>query len=161
VALRSVRFGVRSRKLSNVGQSLDVCPKIYYLELLRASEGTLSRWSRMYLQSLAPTNPHWARVVGYGTFSLCVIHKEGLCSGSGDINRLMMVILVAFNGIHKMDKSGASLLYTFIILRPFFHWGRQKSFHSIHSLHMPVASFSFIKFLICSPVQGTLDLVFV
>jgi hypothetical protein len=30
--------------------------KIYYLELLRASEGTLSRWSRLHLQSLAPTN---------------------------------------------------------------------------------------------------------
>jgi hypothetical protein len=29
--------------------------KIYYLELLRASEGTLSRWSRLHLQSLAPT----------------------------------------------------------------------------------------------------------
>jgi hypothetical protein len=28
---------------------------IYYLELLRASEGTLSRWSRLQLQSLAPT----------------------------------------------------------------------------------------------------------
>jgi hypothetical protein len=28
--------------------------KIYYLDLLRASEGTLSRWSRLYLQSLAP-----------------------------------------------------------------------------------------------------------
>jgi hypothetical protein len=25
------------------------------------------------------TNPHWARVDGYGPFSLCVIHKEGLC----------------------------------------------------------------------------------
>jgi hypothetical protein len=29
--------------------------KIYYLELLRATEGTLSRWSRLHLQSLAPT----------------------------------------------------------------------------------------------------------
>ncbi|RVE42676.1 hypothetical protein evm_012678 [Chilo suppressalis] len=29
-----------------------------------ASEGTLSRWSRLDLQSLAPANPHWARVVG-------------------------------------------------------------------------------------------------
>jgi hypothetical protein len=29
-------------------------------------------------------------VVGYGLFSLCVIHKEGLCPSSGDINRLMM-----------------------------------------------------------------------
>jgi hypothetical protein len=27
--------------------------KIYYLELRRASEGTLSRWSRLHLQSLA------------------------------------------------------------------------------------------------------------
>jgi hypothetical protein len=32
MAPRSVRFGVRSRKLSNVGQSLDGSPKIYYLE---------------------------------------------------------------------------------------------------------------------------------
>jgi hypothetical protein len=31
--------------------------KVYYLELLRASEGTLprSRWSRLHLQSLAPS----------------------------------------------------------------------------------------------------------
>jgi hypothetical protein len=36
-------------------------------------------------------NPHWARVVGYGPFSLSLIHKEGLCSSSGDINRLMMM----------------------------------------------------------------------
>ncbi|RVE44141.1 hypothetical protein evm_011220 [Chilo suppressalis] len=38
-------------------------PKNDYLELLRALEGTLSRWSRLHLQSLAPTNPHWARVL--------------------------------------------------------------------------------------------------
>jgi hypothetical protein len=31
-------------------------------------------------------------VVGYGLFSLCVIHKEDLCPSSGDINRLMMMI---------------------------------------------------------------------
>jgi hypothetical protein len=30
--------------------------KIYYLEPFRASEGTLSRWSRLHLQLLAPTN---------------------------------------------------------------------------------------------------------
>jgi hypothetical protein len=60
MASQSVRFGMRSRKLSNVDQSLDGCPKIYYLKLLRASEGTLSRWSRLHLQSLAPTNPYWA-----------------------------------------------------------------------------------------------------
>jgi hypothetical protein len=56
-----------------------------YLEVLRASEGTLSRWSRLHLHSLVPaafavvpTNPHWVSVVGYGPFSLCVIHKEGI-----------------------------------------------------------------------------------
>jgi hypothetical protein len=63
---------------------------IYYFELLRASEATISRWSRLYLQSLAPTNPHWACVMGYGP--LWVIHKEGLCLSSGDINRLMMMM---------------------------------------------------------------------
>jgi hypothetical protein len=42
------------------------------------------------LQLLTPTNPHWARVVDYGLFSLCVIHKEGLRPSSGDINMLMI-----------------------------------------------------------------------
>jgi hypothetical protein len=84
------RFGVRSWKLSNVGQSLNGWPNMYYLELLRASEGASSRWSRLHLKSLAPTNPHWARVVGYGPFSLCVIHKEGLWLSIVVINRLMM-----------------------------------------------------------------------
>jgi hypothetical protein len=32
---------------------------------------------------------HWARVVGYGSFSLRVIHEKGMCPISGDINRLM------------------------------------------------------------------------
>jgi hypothetical protein len=57
-------------------------------------EGTLSRWSRLHLQWLAPTNPHWARVVGYGPFSLWLIHKEGLCPSSRDINRLMMMMMM-------------------------------------------------------------------
>jgi hypothetical protein len=60
-------------------------------------EGTLSRWSWLHLQLLAPTNPHWARVVGYGLFFLCVIHKEGLCPSSGDINRLMMMMVSYHN----------------------------------------------------------------
>jgi hypothetical protein len=42
------------------------------LSRARASEGTLSHWSRLLLQSLAPTNPHNARVVGCGLISLCV-----------------------------------------------------------------------------------------
>jgi hypothetical protein len=88
MAPRLVRFGVRSRKLSNVGQSWDGWSKIYF----RASDGTLSRWSRLHLQWLAPTNQHGARAVSYGPFFLCVIHKEGLCPSSGDINRLMMII---------------------------------------------------------------------
>jgi hypothetical protein len=40
------------------------------------------------------TNPHWARVVGYCPFALCVIHKEGLCPSSGNINRLMMMMTI-------------------------------------------------------------------
>jgi hypothetical protein len=39
-------------------------------------------------------SPHWTRVVGYGPFSLCVIHKEGPSLNSGDINRLMMMIMM-------------------------------------------------------------------
>jgi hypothetical protein len=47
------------------------------------------------MQSLAPTNPHWARVVGYayGPFSLWVIHKEGLCPSNGDINWLLLMMM--------------------------------------------------------------------
>jgi hypothetical protein len=48
----------------------------------------------MHLHSLAPTNLNWARVVGYGPFSLCLTHKEGLCPSSGDIIRLMMMLYI-------------------------------------------------------------------
>jgi hypothetical protein len=34
------------------------------------------------------------RVVGYGTFSLWVIHKEGLCPSSGDIAKLMIMMMM-------------------------------------------------------------------
>jgi hypothetical protein len=40
-----------------------------------------------------------ARVVGYSQFSLCVIHKEGLCPNSGDFNRLMMMKMIILNPI--------------------------------------------------------------
>jgi hypothetical protein len=60
--------------------------------VLCALEGTLRRWSRLHLQSLAPTNTHWACMVSYGQFCLCETHKEGLCHSSGDINKLMMII---------------------------------------------------------------------
>jgi hypothetical protein len=59
-----------------------------------ALEGKLSHWSRLHLQLLAPTNPHWAREVSYGPFTLSVIHKEGLCPSSGNINRVMMIAYV-------------------------------------------------------------------
>jgi hypothetical protein len=62
----------------------------YCLEVLRASEGTFTRWSRLHLQSLAPTNPYWASVVGYGL--LCIIHKESLYPSSGGINKLMLMM---------------------------------------------------------------------
>jgi hypothetical protein len=48
---------------------------------------------RFYNDAVFDANPHWARVVGYGPFSLCVIHKEGLCPSCGDIKRLMVVVV--------------------------------------------------------------------
>jgi hypothetical protein len=87
-------LGAQSRKLSNIGRSSNKWPKIYYLELHRTLESTLSRWSRLHLQLLTPTNPHWAGMVGYGAFFLWVIHKEDICASSGDINRLMIIIII-------------------------------------------------------------------
>jgi hypothetical protein len=55
------------------------------INIFRASEGTLICWSQLHLQ--LATNQLWARVVGFGPFSLCVIHNKG----SGDINGLMMM----------------------------------------------------------------------
>jgi hypothetical protein len=75
--------------------------------LIRASEGTLSCWSRLHLQSIAPTNPHWAGVVDYGPFSLCAIHKEG--SSSGDINRLMIVRLPPIGKPSPSDRSSSQM----------------------------------------------------
>jgi hypothetical protein len=82
---------VRSRKLSNVDQSLDGWPKMYYLEFLRAAEGKLSSWF----------SPYWVRVVAYCPFSLSVIHKEGLCS-SRDIDWLMLMMMKTKSKIHSL-----------------------------------------------------------
>jgi hypothetical protein len=46
------------------------------------------------------TNLHWARVVGCGPFSL-LIHKQGLCSSSGDIVRLMMRVLKRYKSVKR------------------------------------------------------------
>jgi hypothetical protein len=59
--------------------------------LLSQAPPCFGRHVKLHLQSLAPTNSHWARVVGYDPFSLYVIHKEGLCLSSGGINMLMMM----------------------------------------------------------------------
>jgi hypothetical protein len=61
-------------------------------------EATLSRWSRLHLQLLAPTNPLGPRD-GLWPVLLSVIHKEGLCPSSGDINRLMMMTMMLFQDI--------------------------------------------------------------
>jgi hypothetical protein len=91
MAPRSVRFGVRSRKLSNVYSVIGWVTK----NLLSRAPPCFVRHAKPLVPAafamLAPTNPHWARVVGYGSFSLCVIHKEGLCPSIGDINRLTMM----------------------------------------------------------------------
>jgi hypothetical protein len=49
--------GVRRAKVKEHSQRSVIIwvTKIYYLELLHAFEGTLSRWSQLHLQSLAPT----------------------------------------------------------------------------------------------------------
>jgi hypothetical protein len=49
---RSVRSAIAEAKHRSQRTVLGWVTKIYYL---RASEGTLSRWSRLHLQSLAPT----------------------------------------------------------------------------------------------------------
>jgi hypothetical protein len=80
-----------------------IYPKKAIAEAKLRSQWSVMGWVTKNLSSRAPacfgrhvkplvrTNPHWARVVGYGPFSLWVIHKEGLCPSSGDINRLMMI----------------------------------------------------------------------
>jgi hypothetical protein len=47
-------------------------------------------------------------VVGYAPFSLCAIHKESLCPSSGNINRLMMMMMMkgslsTYIGIQKFQ----------------------------------------------------------
>jgi hypothetical protein len=52
-------------------------------------------WNKYYNHNFSiPTIENWARVVGYGPFSLYEIHKEGLCPSSGDINWLMMMMTI-------------------------------------------------------------------
>jgi hypothetical protein len=77
MAPRSMRFGVRSRKL------MLVCHWMGDQKLIISNSFML--WKAVYTHQPA---------VGYGPFFLCVIHKEGLCPASGDINRLMTMMMI-------------------------------------------------------------------
>jgi hypothetical protein len=81
--------------------------------------GTLRRWSWLHLKSIAPTNTDWARVVGYGSFSLCVIHEGGLYPNSGDIIIHIDLVLidqqsVGKRGLHLMNTVNAKKRWTTI-----------------------------------------------
>jgi hypothetical protein len=72
--------------------------KQHWLVIGWATKNLLSRAPPCFGRHVEPLVPSvfavvkrlWVRVVGYGPFFLCVIHKEGLCLSSGDINGLMM-----------------------------------------------------------------------
>jgi hypothetical protein len=53
-----------------------------------SSSSSLVKPLVLHLQSLAPTNPHWARVVGYGPLSFSYLY--GLCPSSWDITLIML-----------------------------------------------------------------------
>jgi hypothetical protein len=55
MAPRCARRAIAEAKQRSQRSVIGWVTKIYYLELLRAFEGTLSRWSRLHLQSLVPT----------------------------------------------------------------------------------------------------------
>jgi hypothetical protein len=82
----------------------------FILELLRASEGTLSRRDRLHLQSLAPTNPHCPSGGLWFVLLMCNL-KEGLCPISGDINRLMMMVNKNLVGTYSKNNSNYSLVH--------------------------------------------------
>jgi hypothetical protein len=83
------------RRLSNlIGNDHQVTVKQRWLVIGWVAKNLLCRDSPCFgrhVKPLAPTNPPWARVVGYGPFILWVIHKEGLCPSSVNINMLMMM----------------------------------------------------------------------
>jgi hypothetical protein len=59
----------------------------YYKDLdgpaFSAIEDVKQRSSRSVIEGVT-RKLHWTRMVGYGPFSLCVIHKERLCPTSDD-----------------------------------------------------------------------------
>jgi hypothetical protein len=49
---------------------------------------------RLHLQLFTLTNSHWACVVGSGSFTLGVVHKEGLHLSSADIRLMLMSMCI-------------------------------------------------------------------
>jgi hypothetical protein len=89
---------------------------------VEANEKRIQAEFRKYMSSInPPTNPHWARVVGYGPFSICVIHKVGLCPSSGDIRLMMM------SSIIDKPKPGYDSTNNRNVTRKFIHNNQQSS----------------------------------
>jgi hypothetical protein len=61
-------------------------------------------------------------MVGYARCSPCVIHKEGLCSSSGDINRLMMMYLL-FQPLLKYGSVAAGVCSAILGTQIHINWG--------------------------------------
>jgi hypothetical protein len=93
--------------------------KFYQSELLLASEGTLSRCSRLYLQSLAPTNPDCTRIVGFGPFSLCVIQQKVCDPAEGTLIGLWRIFknISSFMNMTVCIRSGRFLCVVCIYLQ--------------------------------------------
>jgi hypothetical protein len=66
------------RAIAEVKQRWSVIGWVSKILLSRASEGTLSRWSRLHLQSLPPTNPHSARVSIVSVKNIFIIYLSAL-----------------------------------------------------------------------------------
>ncbi|RVE50633.1 hypothetical protein evm_004757 [Chilo suppressalis] len=108
-------------------RSLDGRPKIY-IELLRASEGTLSRWSWLLVgQSLAPINPHWARVpINLPTAGAQAFPMDGigrLCHDTprgpiADWRVLTTADAAETNGLTCLPKHGGTRDRRFLVTHP-------------------------------------------
>jgi hypothetical protein len=88
-------LGVGSRKISTVckGWSSDWWPKIlsWAPPCVRRNIKALVSAAFAVVSIHSTINLHWACMLGYGPFVVCVIFKKDLCFISGDINTLMMI----------------------------------------------------------------------
>jgi hypothetical protein len=84
MASRSVRFGVRSRKLSNVGSHRMGDQKFVISSSVLVGPAFVVVSSHQ--SALGPHGGLWPVLLNL------VIHKEGLCPSSGDISGMMMII---------------------------------------------------------------------